>query len=71
MLVRRTSSCVRGDLAGSGWPSTQMRVKCPGGLTGMAVGPSVCFSRECALGLAEIRGYWRRPRGQEGLATTS
>lgn len=26
----------------------------PWGLTGMAVGPSVCFSRQCALGLAEI-----------------
>lgn len=64
MLGCCISSCAQEDLAGFGWPSTQVRVRCPGGLAGTSVGPSVCFSREFALGLAEIRGFWRASRGR-------
>lgn len=52
------------DLAGFGWPSTQVRVRCPGGLAGTSVDSSVCFSREFALGLAEIRGFWREHQAE-------
>lgn len=70
MLGCCTSSCAREGRTSFVWPSIQVRVKCPGGLAGMSVGPSVFLSGVCpgpGRNLRLLEGI----QGQEGPATTS